>query len=414
MTDLLARRAATMGPNIPTFYATPLELVRGSGVHVWDSAGRQYLDCYNNVAHVGHCHPKVVEALTQQASTLNTHTRYLHPLLPEYIERLTAKFGHGITQAIMACTGSEANDIALRIAQAATGQAGIIGTDATYHGNTAAVSALSTRKPPIGGYPAHVRLVPAPVRGMSGAAFAAGVQAAIDDLAAHGIGLSGMLLCPFFANEGFPTLPKGYLAQAEAAIRAAGGIIIADEVQPGFGRLGTHWWGHEWIGLTPDVVTLGKPMANGHPVAAVLTRPDLMAAFRDVFSYFNTFGGNPVSMACALATLDVIEDEGLVENAHQVGAYARTLLGQIEHPYITDVRGEGLFFGVEFTRDGVPASSFVAQLVEEVVSRGVILNKIGKHGEVLKIRPPMPFSRADAERLAQTVSDALKAVPHDT
>lgn len=402
-----------MGGHVPTFYRAPLEIVRGAGVHLWDAAGKRYLDCYNNVPHVGHCHPRVVAAIADQAATLNTHTRYLHPLVVTYAERLCAKFDHGLSQVIMVCTGSEANDVALRMAQAVTGAKGIIATDATYHGNTAAVSALSTRRPPIGGYPDHVALVPAPDGTMTGTEFGAHVQAAIDALAARGHGLSGFMVCPFFANEGFPTVPHGFLAEAEAAVRAAGGILISDEVQPGFGRLGSHLWGHDWIGMTPDIVTLGKPMANGHPVAAVVTRPEIMEAFRGAFGYFNTFGGNPVSCAAAMATLDVLEDENLMENAALTGQIARDMLGQIRHPFLSDVRGAGLFLGVAFQRDGTPATTFVAELVEQIVARGVLLNKIGRHGEVLKIRPPLPFSAENAATLAQVVEDALKATPHD-
>jgi len=411
--DLFSRRAAALGGHVPTFYRQPLEIVRGEGVYVWDAQGRQYLDCYNNVPHVGHCHPRVVEAIAQQAATLNTHTRYLHPMVVEYVERLCAKFDHGLTQAILVCTGSEANDVALRMAQAVTGARGVIATDATYHGNTSAVSALSTRRPPIGGYPSHVRLVPAPEAGMTGVEFASNVAAAIAELEAAGEGFSGLMLCPFFANEAFPTVAPGFLRATEQVVRDAGGLIMADEVQPGFGRLGSHWWGHDWIGLVPDIVTIGKPMANGHPVAAVVTRPDIMEGFRSAFGYFNTFGGNPVSSAAALATLDVIEDERLVQNAATVGLHVTQMLRDLDHPFLHEVRGAGLFFGIEFRKDGAPATDFVAELVEQVVARGVLLNKIGRHGEVLKMRPPMPFSHQNAEHLVQVLDYALRGTPLD-
>ena len=417
--DMIARRARLMGPNVPTFYRQPVHIVRGEGVWLWDAAGKRYLDCYNNVPHVGHCHPRVVQAICAQAGTLNTHTRYLHDLVLDYIERLTATLDHGISQAIMTCTGSEANDIALRMAQAVTGKRGIIATDNTYHGNTTAVSALSTRRPPIGGYPGHVRLVPAPdsVRPVGGsldgqsAAFAANVARAIEELEAAGHGFSGMMLCPTFANEGLPDLPRGFLDPTVAVIRRAGGIVIADEVQPGYGRCGSHFWGHDRMGFAPDVVTVGKPMANGHPVAAVLARPDVMAAFREAFGYFNTFGGNPVSAAACLAVLDVLRDEGLVENARDVGAYALDRMHALRHPWLVQARGAGLFFGVEFVTDtGEPASDFVSELVERMVAQGFILNKIGRHGNTLKMRPPMPFSRENAD----TVADALVKVLAET
>ena len=296
-TDLLARRAARLGPNVPTFYNDPVHIVRGEGVWLWDAAGRKYLDCYNNVPHVGHCHPHVVEAITRQAATLNTHTRYLHDAILDYADRLTANLKHDISQMIMVCTGSEANDIALRMAQAVTGKTGFIATDNTYHGNTTAVAQLSTRRPPIGGYPGHVRLVPAPesVAPLGGSAeaqpqvFAENIARAIAELEATGQGFAGLMLCPSFANEGFPTVSPGFLDPTVEVVKRAGGLILCDEVQPGFGRLGSHFWGHDWLGFAPDVVTIGKPMANGHPVAAVLTRPDIMETFRTAFGYFNTF-----------------------------------------------------------------------------------------------------------------------------
>ena len=415
------RRARLMGPNVPTFYQSPVHIVKGQGVWLWDANGKRYLDCYNNVAHVGHCHPRVVAAIAGQAATLNTHTRYFHDGVLDYIERLTATLGHGISQAIMVCTGSEANDIALRMAQAVTGKTGMIATDNTYHGNTAAVSQLSTRKPPIGGYAPNIRLVPSPetLRPVGGtvegqaAAFAAHVTRAIAELEAAGFGFSGMLFCPVFANEGLPTLPPGFLAPTMAAIRRAGGVVIADEVQPGFGRVGSHFWGHDLMGVAPDIVTVGKPMANGHPVACVLARPDVMAAFRDAFSYFNTFGGNPVSAAACNAVLSVIEDEGLQQNAATVSAHLLDRLRALRHPLLADVRATGMFFGVEFVTNAAmtPATDFVATLVEDMVDRGFLLNKIGRGGGALKIRPPMPFSIENADQLADALQAALIAAP---
>lgn len=415
--DLMQRRARLMGPNVPTFYRTPVHLVRGKGVWLWDAAGKRYLDCYNNVPHVGHCHPRVVKAICRQAGILNTHTRYLHDLVLDYIERLTATLGHGISQAIMTCTGSEANDIALRMAQAVTGKTGIIATDNTYHGNTGATSVLSTRRPPIGGYPGHVRLVPAPdsLRPVGGSlagqahAFAAHVARAIAELEAAGHGFSGMMLCPVFANEGIPTVQPGFLDPTVAVIRRAGGLVIADEVQPGFGRVGSHFWGHDWLGIAPDVVTVGKPMANGHPVAAVLATPAVMGAFRDAFGYFNTFGGNPVSAAACMAVLDVMDDEGLQQNAARVSAHAMDRLRALRHPLLAEVRGAGLIFGAEFVLDDAmtPASGFVADVVEGMVQRGFLLNRIGRAGNTLKIRPPMPFSVDHADMLMDALQDVL-------
>ncbi len=413
---LIDRRARLMGPNVPTFYRTPVHLVKGEGVWLWDAAGNRYLDCYNNVPHVGHCHPQVVQAICAQVGQLNTHTRYLHDGVLDYIERLTATFSHGISQAIMTCTGSEANDIALRMAQAATGKTGIIATDATYHGNTMAVSQLSTRKPPIGGRWPNVRLVPAPDSlkrpDPDGSIFAGHVAQAVKELDAAGFGCSGILLCPMFANEGLPSLPQGWLTKTVDIIRAAGGIVISDEVQPGFGRAGSHFWGHDKLGFAPDVVVMGKPMANGHPVGAVATRPDVMAAFRNAFSYFNTFGGNPVSAAAALAVLDVILDEGLQENAARVSSHVAERMAALRHPLLRDTRSNGLFFGAEFSLDdGQPATRFCADLVESMVARGVLMNVIGTGRNILKIRPPMPFSIENADFLMDRLELSLTSTP---
>jgi len=423
---LMQRRARLLGPNMSTFYKEPLHIVKGDGVWLWDADGRKYLDCYNNVPHVGHCHPKVVDAIARQAATLNTHTRYLHEGILDYVEALTAKFDASLTSAIMVCSGSEANDVALRMAQAVTGHTGVIATDATYHGNTTAVSQLSTRRPPVGGYADHVQHVPAPdsvrpLGGQSGQAFAdafaAEVEKSIAALQASGHGVSCLFICPFFANEGFPDLPKGFLDKAIAAVRKAGGVIVADEVQPGFGRTGTHWWGHEKIGFVPEIVTIGKPMGNGHPIAAVVAGLETLSAFRNAFGYFNTFGGNPVSCAAASAVLEIIDEEGLVENARTVGDYARERMAALheKYPVIGDVRGSGSFFGAEMMQPGttIPASEYTGRVVEGMKARGILLNVIGKDHGTLKIRPPMVFSRENADLMVDTLDAVLAATPVD-
>ncbi|WP_457649716.1 aspartate aminotransferase family protein [Profundibacter sp.] len=418
--NLIERRKRLLGRHVTTFYDEPFAPVRGEGMWLFDADGRRYLDCYNNVPHVGHCHPKVVDAIARQAATLNVHTRYVHDGVVAYGERLTAKLGHDLSSMIMVNSGSEANDVALRMAQAVTGKTGIIGTDNTYHGNTAAVSQLNATKVPVGGYGDHVRQVPAPdnLRPVGGSragqakAFCAGIETAIAELEASGHGVCALIICPYFANEGFPTLERGFLDRAIAAVRKAGGLIISDEVQPGFGRLGSHWWGHERLGFAPDIVTLGKPMANGHPVAATVTRPEVLEAFQGVFKYFNTFGGNPVSAAAAMATLEVIEDEGLVENARDVGAYALKELQGLTGKYdvIADVRGAGLFFGVELMQDDQPASDLALQMVNEMRQRGVLLSTVGRFNNALKIRPPCVFSRENVDLLVSVMDDAFAAV----
>jgi 4-aminobutyrate aminotransferase-like enzyme len=414
--DLAERRAAVLGPNVPTFYDSPVHLVKGEGVWAWDADGCKYLDCYNNVPHVGHCHPHVVAAIATQAAKLNTHTRYLHSGIVDYCERLTAKFQTQLDQVIMVCSGSEANDIALRMAQSMTGKTGLIATDNTYHGNTMAVSQLSSRKPPIGGYASHIRHIPAPdsLRPVGGtadgqaAAFAQELQTAIDDLEASGHGFSGFVFCPTFANEGLPDLPRHFMKPAEQAVKAAGGILIADEVQPGFGRCGETWWGHEWLGISPDVVTLGKPMANGHPVAAVVARAEIMAEFRSAFGYFNTFGGNPVSCAAAAATLDVIEQDNLTANAMSVGAVFLRELHSIDHSSIASRRGRGLFLALELETDGAADADLAAHVVEYARNHGLLMGRTGRNRNILKLRPPMPFSNENVAMACDILQAAFK------
>jgi 4-aminobutyrate aminotransferase-like enzyme len=245
-----------------------------------------------------------------------------------------------------------------------------------------------------------------------GSIFAGHVAEAVQELDAAGFGCSGILLCPMFANEGLPSLPRGWLNKTVDIIRAAGGVVISDEVQPGFGRAGGHFWGHDKLGFAPDVAVMGKPMANGHPVGAVATRPDVMAAFRNAFSYFNTFGGNPVSAAAALAVLDVIRDEGLQDNAASVSAYVADRMAALRHPLLRDTRSNGLFFGAEFILDnGQPATRFCADLVEAMVASGVLMNVIGAGRNILKIRPPMPFSLENADVLMDRLEAALTSTP---
>ncbi|WGT52154.1 aspartate aminotransferase family protein [Thioclava nitratireducens] len=416
--DLLDRRERLLGPNVPTFYDRPVEIVRGEGASLFDADGQRYLDAYNNVAHCGHCHPRIVKAICEQAATLNTHTRYLHEGILDYAEALLGKFAFD-GQLLMTCTGSEANDVALRMAQAVTGKRGFIATDNTYHGNTTAVAHLSTRRPPIGGWPDHIRRVPAPdsLTPLGGSleaqseAFAANVAQAIAELEESGHGFAGLMLCPIFANEGMPGIAPGFLDPTVEAIRRAGGLILCDEVQPGFGRIGSHFWGHEWLGVTPDVVTMGKPMGNGHPVAGLVATPEVMGAFREAFGYFNTFGGNPVSVAAAMETLRVIEDEGLQENAAQVGDYLLQGLRDLSHPLIADTRGLGLFLGIELARDGEPASDAAGRIVEAMRERHVLMGRVGRAQHILKIRPPMVFNRSDADEMLEKLSQSFEELP---
>ncbi len=416
---LMERRRRLMGPNVTTFYDDPVHIVRGRGVWLWDRAGTRYLDLYNNVAHVGHCHPTVVQAIASQAATLNTHTRYPHTLVLDLIEALGARLNHGISQAILTCTGSEANDVAIRMAQATTGKVGLVATDNTYHGNTAAVSQLNSRRPPIGGAAPHIRLVPAPDRlaPVGGTAegqaqaFAAHVARAIADLEDRGAGFAGLILCPAFCNEGLTVMDPGFLAPTVSVVRRARGVIIADEVQPGFGRLGSIFWGHDWIGLAPDIVTMGKPMGNGHPVACVMSKPDVMADFREVFPYFNTFGGNPVSAAAALAVLQVIGDEGLQENAARIGARLLDGLRSLSHPAIADARGIGLFLGLELVdADGQPDGALAASVVNGLRRQGVLAGVMGRANHIVKLRPPMTIGPEESDMAIDRLGHILRTL----
>ncbi|NNM01207.1 MAG: aspartate aminotransferase family protein [Gammaproteobacteria bacterium] len=418
--DIVRRREKLLGPNNPLFYEDPVHLVRGEGVWVYDADGRRYLDCYNNVPTVGHCHPHVVEALCRQAGTLNTHTRYLHEGILDYGERLLAMVDDSISNIALTCTGSEANDVAMRMARAVTGKAGFICTNATYHGNTTAVTQMSSIFEPMGGYGPHIRHVPfpdsyRPIDGKSGAKLAAAyadtVRDAIEDLERSGQGFAGFLICPIFANEGLPDIPRGYLREAVGHVRASGGLFIADEVQSAFGRTG-RMFGHDPDEAVPDIITLGKPMGNGHPLAGVLARPECMAAFRNQEMYFNTFGGNPVSCAVGMAVLDVLENEGLVENAATTGAYLLKRLGELKerHALIGDVRGRGLFFGIEMVSDRearTPAPEETDRIVNAMRHAGILLSRIGAHGNVLKIRPPLPFHREHADLLVAALNEVL-------
>jgi 4-aminobutyrate aminotransferase-like enzyme len=417
---LLTRRRRLLGTQAPLFYEQPLHIVRGEGVWLFDADGRRYLDCYNNVPLVGHCHPEVVEALSQQAATLNVHTRYLHETILDYSERLLATFDPSLSMVLYTCTGSEANDQALRIARHCTGGAGIICTNLTYHGNTTAVDQVSPLfYGKVAPYP-EVRAIPfpdsyRPLRGLSGRAlaeaYAAEVDRAIESFDTAGIGFAGMIACPIFANEGLPTVPPGYLELALEKVHAAGGLFIADEVQAGFGRCG-EMWSHQLHGITPDIVTMGKPMANGYPMAAVVTRAELMESFRDAVMYFNTFGGNPVACAAADAVLTILERDGLAAHAQRIGDRVRDGFRQLaeHHDLIGDVRGDGLWIGVELVQDRSsrePATSATQRVVEGMKARGILLNRIGEFGNVLKMRPPLPFAEEHAELLLTTMGEVL-------
>ena len=415
--ELLERRYRVLGKKAPLFYKDPVHIVKGEGVWLFDADGRRYLDCYNNVPCVGHSHPKVVKALADQAATLNVHTRYLHEAVIEYGERLTETFAADLNMLFMTCTGTESNELALRMARSFTGKEGIVCTDATYHGNSTAVHALSTgfnNGQPCGpgvksvNFPDTYR----PLGGLSGEALTdalvSQLEGTISAFEEEGTGFAGFLACPIFANEGLPNLPPAYLERVAETVRNAGGLVIFDEVQAGFGRSGK-MWGHEWCDTSPDICTLGKPMGNGHPVAGVVCRDDIGNRFRDDVMYFNTFAGNPVSAAVALSVLEVIEEEALVRNAREMGAYLKRGLVDLstKHPIMADIRGTGLFFGIEMMSNGAPAAGEAGRVSNLMKESGVLLSKIGQYDNVLKMRPPLCFNVQHADLLLETLDSCL-------
>lgn len=421
---LRQRRARVLGSNLSLSYASPLEIVRGQGQYLYDRDGEQYLDCVNNVCHVGHSEPRVVRAAAKQMAELNTNTRYLHPYVIEYAERLGATLPAPLEVCYFVNSGSEANELALRLARAYSGGTHVIAHEHAYHGHTQALIDVSHYKfagAGGAGAPPTTTVVPLPDpyrgqhRGYSaeaGRAYAAGVAAACADLARGGRRLSAFLAESISGCGGQVVYPDGYLAAAFAGVREAGGVCIADEVQVGFGRVGEAMWAFELQGVTPDIVTLGKPIGNGHPLGAVVTTAAVAAAFDNGMEYFNTFGGNPVSCAVGMAVLDVIEDDGLQDHARVVGAeLAAGLRGLMaEHEAIGDVRGAGLFLGVEFVKDRgtlEPDPVTARWLVEELRAERVLLSTDGPYDNVIKIKPPLPFSSADASRVVEAMGRGL-------
>ena len=403
------RRLRQFGSRSVLFYEQPIRMTHAQGVWMMDEAGNRYLDVYNNVPSVGHCHPRVAAAIGAQAARLTTHTRYLNDVVDGYAERLLATFPAPISQVVLTCTGSEANDLALRIAGTATGGTGFVVTQTAYHGNTAAVTAVSPSSMPGKPLAPHVRTVPAPdpyrtpTADLAGS-FAAALEAAIADLERSGIRFAGFLADTIFSSDGVFADPPGFLRAAVEVTRRHGGLFIADEVQPGFGRTGSALWGFERHGVIPDIVTMGKPMGNGFPMGGVATRPDLLDRFTAEVKYFNTFGGNPVAAAAGLAVLDVIRDEGLVENAAATGGYLLEGLRALSnrHAAIGDVRGSGLFIGLELVRDRAtraPAAATASAMINGLRRHGILIGAAGAYGNVLKIRPPLPFARENADQV---------------
>ncbi len=417
-------RAQHIGKSLSISYQNPLKIVRGSMQYLYDEDGRAYLDGVNNVSHVGHSHPRVVRAGQEQMAVLNTNTRYLHDNLVRYAERLCAKLPPALSVCFFVCSGSEANELALRLARTHTKRKDVIVLDAAYHGNTTALVEISPYKyegPGGTGAPPYVHkaLMPDVYRGkfkasdaQAGIKYARHVEGIIQRMEQDGSQVAGFIGESLLGCGGQIVLPEHYLEEVYRHVRAAGGVCIADEVQVGFGRVGTHFWGFETQGVVPDIVTMGKPIGNGHPLAAVVTTPEIAASFDNGMEYFNTFGGNPVSCAIGLVVLDVIADERLQEHALSIGEHLLTgLRGLMEkHRIIGDVRGLGLFVGVELVLDQEtlsPAAAQTSYVVNRLRERGILLSTDGPLHNVLKIKPPLVFSEANANLLVAALDDIL-------
>jgi 4-aminobutyrate aminotransferase-like enzyme len=409
----VARRLRNVGAASVLFYRDPLEIVRARGAWMEAADGTRYLDFYNNVPSVGHCHPRVAEAVARQSAELTINSRYLSAVVDTYLERLKAVMPPALSNVVLACSGSEANDLAMRVAMTATGARGFVVTEAAYHGNTLAVTDISPSSWKRGGPPEHVRLVPAPSEAAYGAGvaegFAAAVREAAADLAAAGHGLAAFVCDSIFSSDGVHADPAGFLAPAVAAAREAGGLYVADEVQPGFGRTGAGLWGFARHGVEPDVVTMGKPMGNGYPMSGMAVRPELLERFCEHTGYFNTFGANPVAAAAGLAVLQVIEEEDLVARAARMGAMLRGGLEALaaRDERIAEVRGAGLFIGVELREGGRPAPELVAWVIDRLRERRVLIGAAGRFGETLKVRPPLCLDEGEVGFFLDAFAGAL-------
>ena len=421
--ELVARRDRALGAGAPLFYREPLHIVGGQGVLLTAADGREYIDMYNNVPCVGHANARVVDAMVRQAGTLNVHSRYLHEGIVEFAERLAALHGERIDSVVFSCTGTEANEVALRMARAATGGQGIVCSDAAYHGNSTEVSRLThvrARSDQSG----DVRAIPFPERyrpveaGLDDAALAdaylARLQRAIDGFAADRVPFAGLLVCSIFANEGLPDVPQGFMSRAADMVRGAGGLVIADEVQAGYCRTG-RWWGYEVTDFEPDIVVTGKPMGNGLPLAATAASRELVDGYRAATRYFNTFASSPLQAAVGMAVLDEIEQENLRTRVTDVGAYLHREIERLQPTCAAmgDVRGHGTFVGVDWVTDRqsrAPDRNGAADVVNRLKDKGFLTSNAGAFGNVVKIRPPLVFEMSHAESFVAAFAETLAEI----
>lgn len=425
--ELIKKRRELLGHNVSMSYNTPLKIVRGEGVWLIDDSGRAYLDCYNNVAHLGHCHPHVVQAIGRQAALLNTNTRYLHDNIISYTERLARTLPQELNTFFVVCTGSEANDLALRMARTFTGRTDMLVLDWAYHGHTQAlidISPYKYKRKGGRGRPEFTHELPvpdvyrAPIAGTPdeiGRHYANGAHRIISDLTASGHAPAAFIAETIPSVAGQIFLPPEYLKSVYSAVRDVGGIVVADEVQVGFGRVGSSMWAFEEHGVVPDIVTMGKPIGNGHPLAVVAVRREIAQAFANGMEYFNTFGGNPVSCAAGLAVLEVLEQEHLLQNASEQGSYLLEgmMRFKAKYPAVGDVRGRGLFLGIEMVRDKATkdhAGDLAYRIVNRAKELGVLMGTDGPYDNVIKLRPPMIFEREHSDLLLEIIDRSMSDV----
>ena len=403
-------------------YNEPLHLVRGRGQYLYDSKGNEYLDAVNNIQHVGHSHPKVTEAANEQFKKLNTNTRYLDKTILDYARALTDKLPSNLNKCYFTNSGSESNDLALRIARNHSNSKETIVLEGAYHGHVTSLIEISPYKhdgPGGKGPPEYVHVVPMPdpFRGIyrgqsSGLKYAAEVKTILDEIRSDNKRVSAFIFEPILGCGGQIIPPNGFLSSSIKMVRDNNGVCIADEVQVGFGRMGESFWGFETQDIVPDIVTLGKSIGNGHPLSVVVTSEDLSNEFNNGMEYFNSFGGNPVSCAIGHAVLKVIEEEELQKNAFRVGNELKTLLNEVKsvHDIIGDVRGKGLFLGIEIIRDLEtlePDKQVTHKIVNEMRNRKILLSSDGPDHNVIKVKPPMVFNSSNALFLVETLDKVL-------
>ena len=412
------KRNQFMGDS-PLFYKEPINLESGEGVWLYDKSGKKYLDVYNNVPVAGHCHPRIVASLTDQASKLNVHSRYVSDVVVDYSEKLISLHSDNLSKLQMACSGTEAVEVAIKMARIYTGGQGIICSNATYHGNS-----HETFRMTIGPFEPEFRRVTYPEsyrpikEGLLEedlcALYIKEVEKQIEGFSQDGIKFAGLIFCSIFANEGLPDFPKDYLSKVSKLVRDSGGVVILDEVQAGFGRTGT-WWGYELSNVRPDIAVMGKPMGSGLPVSGVVTTEEISDSFHEKAFYFNTTAATPLQAAVGGTVIDIIQDEGLIENAEKIGGYLKAELLKIkdDFDYLGDIRGPGLFIGLDIVdnkEDKNPDREKAIEIVEILKGKGVLISNAGQYRNVLKLRPPLVFDSSHADFLLDELRASFKEV----